>query len=103
MPFFVQDAGNFANIYDMQNVFFYKTLNAQPSEVGNFATAMGVTQVWLLLWLTRRGPSLSSSATYTPDRRRWRCQAVDHQLGCHQLHHHRQLHDSGGLRCLERR
>jgi hypothetical protein len=41
----LQDTGNFANIYDMQNVFFYKSLNAKPSEVGNFATALGVTQV----------------------------------------------------------
>lgn len=40
-----QDAGNFANVYDIQNLFFFKTLNYAPQDVGNFSTLWGVTQL----------------------------------------------------------
>merc|ERR1711879_646346 len=40
-----QSFGDYVNIYDINNLFMIKVLNYGPSQIGNFATAVGVTQI----------------------------------------------------------
>lgn len=41
----LQSFGDYVNIYDINNLFMMKVLNYGPSEIGNFATTVGVSQI----------------------------------------------------------
>mmetsp|Transcript_107256 Transcript_107256/g.313627 ORF Transcript_107256/g.313627 Transcript_107256/m.313627 type:complete len:425 (+) Transcript_107256:59-1333(+) len=41
----LQSFGDYVNIYDINNLFMIKTLGYGPSQIGNFATMVGVTQI----------------------------------------------------------